>query len=201
MVGLLVGLGNIGPSYENTRHNIGFDVLDSLAHHLGLTFHHQDKFLCDMTHYKTQRSSFYLIKPTTFMNLSGESVFKLMRYYKSDCIFVVHDDLDLPLGTLRMKRGGSSGGHNGLKSIDLLCGSDYYRLRLGIGRSDRASVIHHVLGKFAPEEMEAKEQMLELASRAMLDYMQQEDFNILQNRHTYNPSKNSTEANSKHEKI
>ncbi len=184
MVGLLIGLGNPGTPYNNTRHNIGFDVMDVLATRLGVSFSKQDKFSCLLAHYKTAKSSFYLIKPTTFMNLSGQSAIKLMQFYKSDVMFVVHDDLDLPLGALRFKKGGSSGGHNGLKSIDVHCGNEYYRLRLGIGRSDKLSVVDYVLGKFDIQEMEIKQKVVTLASDALLEWIDKEDFVYVQNRYT-----------------
>ena len=195
MVGLLIGLGNPGTPYDNTRHNIGFDVMDALAARLEIDFSKQDKFSCLLAQYKTKKSSFYLIKPTTFMNLSGQSVVKLMQFYKSDFIFVVHDDLDLPLGALRFKKGGSSGGHNGLKSIDSHCGNEYYRLRLGIGRSDRLSVVDYVLGKFEAQEMEIKKNMLMLASDALIEWMDKEDFVYIQNRYTHNPNLQKTKEN------
>ena len=195
MVGLLIGLGNPGTPYDNTRHNIGFDVMDALAARLGIDFSKQDKFSCLLAQYKTKKSSFYLIKPTTFMNLSGQSAIKLMQFYKSDSIFVVHDDLDLPIGALRFKKGGSSGGHNGLKSIDSHCGNEYYRLRLGIGRSDKLSVVDYVLGKFEAQEMEIKKNMLMLASDALIEWMDKEDFVYIQNRYTHNPNLQKTKEN------
>ncbi len=156
---LVVGLGNPGREYENTRHNIGFMVLDVLArrHQLGFG----SKFKGDLAQGTIAGQSALLLKPTTFMNLSGQSVQPTMTFFKVplDTILVVHDDLDLELGQIKIKRGGSPGGHNGLKSIDGCIGPNYLRLRAGIGhprskapegtpKQVGGGVINHVLGAF-----------------------------------------------------
>ncbi len=155
---LLVGLGNPGPEYERTRHNIGFQVVDTLLEE-GLPN-------CSFSAFKKnfkgvssegmfQRQKIFLLKPLTYMNLSGDSVGAMMRFYKIplDHILVIHDDLDLPLGTVRFKNDGGNGGHNGLKSITDHIGNAYWRLRIGIGHPGaREKVTPYVLSPFTKEE-------------------------------------------------
>ena len=111
---LIVGLGNPGTDYETTRHNIGFMVVDELNHRLDSVNVTKTAFLGNC--YKSKNH--FLLQPLTFMNLSGESVLKVKNFYKQENVVVIHDDLDLPFGSLRFKHGGGNGGHNGLKSID-----------------------------------------------------------------------------------
>ena len=160
---LVVGLGNPGREYENTRHNVGFMVVDVLArrHRLGFG----SKFKGELAQGTIAGAPSLLLKPETFMNLSGQSVQPAMTFFKVpiDTILVVHDDLDLELGQIKIKRGGSPGGHNGLKSIDGCIGPGYLRLRAGIGHprarasegAPRAAagvvgggVVNYVLGAF-----------------------------------------------------
>ena len=152
---LVAGLGNPGRQYRGTRHNIGFDVLDVLAERHGLMF---DAARADALEARwRQAEGVVLIKPLTFMNLSGEAVAALCRYYRIEVAdtLIVCDDVNLPLGRLRARGGGTDGGHNGLKSIALHFGTlDYARLRIGVGRGDeRRELAAHVLAGFAPEEM------------------------------------------------
>jgi PTH1 family peptidyl-tRNA hydrolase len=147
---LIVGLGNPGKKYELNRHNVGFMVVDYLVDKLNATNAGNFKGLL----FKSK--NFLFLKPSTFMNLSGESVVLVKNFYKIDNenIIVIHDDLDLKLGAIKFKRGGSSGGHNGLKSIDKYIGNDYYRIRIGIGRPERKEeVINYVLSNFNNEEL------------------------------------------------
>ena len=147
---LIVGLGNPGQEYERTRHNIGFLVVDRLVEETGA------RSLSSSFHgelYKT--ADILFLKPTTFMNRSGVSVQAVKNFYKIELenIIVIHDDLDLPFGAVRFKRGGGSGGHNGLKSIDAAVGSDYMRVRMGIGKpAYKSQVVHYVLHDFSSEE-------------------------------------------------
>jgi PTH1 family peptidyl-tRNA hydrolase len=151
---LIAGLGNIGSDYENTRHNIGFDVVDMLAHK------HDVKFKVERLAYKTvfkyKGRSFHLIKPTTYMNLSGKSVRYWMQQTKVplENVLVVMDDLSLPFGKLRLRSKGSDAGHNGLKNINLcLNTTKYARLRFGIGNDfGRGRQINYVLGKWTKDE-------------------------------------------------
>jgi len=146
---LIAGLGNPGDKYENHRHNIGFMVIDHLVMALNAAPHFKTSFFGQLFKHK----DIMLLKPVTYMNDSGKSVAAVSRFYKPDKIIVIHDDLDLQFGALKFKKGGSHGGHNGLKSIDAHIGSDYFRVRMGIGKPERKSqVISHVLNDFNAQE-------------------------------------------------
>jgi len=149
-VKLLVGLGNPGGKYEETRHNIGFRFLDLLAKSEGLRFDAAPRFHAETATWNRNDGRVLLVKPQTFMNNSGESVAAMARYYQvpSDQIIVVYDDLDLPVGKLRLKHGGGHGGHNGLRSINQhLPDSNYARAKIGIGRPAHGDIIPWVLGR------------------------------------------------------
>ncbi len=166
---LIVGLGNIGSEYENTRHNIGFKIVDALAKASTIFF--EDNKLGSTTTLKFKGRSFILVKPSTYMNLSGKTV----NYYlqkekiKPENLLVVTDDIALPFGTIRLKGKGSDGGHNGLKDIIKVLGNaNFARLRFGVG-SDfvQGKQINHVLGEFAPEEQEQLPERLEKATQVI----------------------------------
>ncbi len=158
---LLVGLGNPGTEYEKNRHNIGFMVIDKLIDDLKAVNITKSSFKGAL--YKTPH--FLLLKPFTYMNLSGESVQAVKNYFKIDDVVVFHDELDIPFGSIRIKNGGSSGGHNGLKSLDTHIGNDYDRVRLGIGRPPRKEdVTKHVLGNFSKEQLPCLEKIIMIAS-------------------------------------
>ncbi|MGE3622307.1 MAG: aminoacyl-tRNA hydrolase [Bdellovibrionales bacterium] len=144
---LIVGLGNPGSEYENTRHNIGFMAVDAIAERYGLP-PWKKKFKSLIT-----GGDFLLQKPLTYMNLSGEAVGEAMRFHKlaPENVIVFHDDLDLLPGQVRIKQGGGAGGHNGLKSLDAHIGPDYWRIRIGIGHPGVKgdAVTNYVLGPFA----------------------------------------------------
>ena len=152
---LIVGLGNIGREYEGTRHNIGFMVADELAKRWGVsTWKNERNAMC--AEYRMPEKVF-LIKPTTYMNLSGEAVGAFANFYNiaPEDIAVIQDDLDLPCGQLRVRRKGSAGGHNGIKSIQQHLGTgDFARFKIGIGHPARNAnaVIGHVLHRFGKEE-------------------------------------------------
>ena len=151
---LIVGLGNPGNEYEDNRHNLGFWFLDRLASDLKAPLVAQGKFLGRVA----RDGDRWLLQPTTFMNHSGQAVAALARFYKIEAqeILVVHDELDLPPGTIRLKQGGGNGGHNGLKDIQAhLATPDFWRLRLGIGHpGERNEVINYVLKAPRREEQE-----------------------------------------------
>ncbi len=171
---LLVGLGNPGPKYTQTRHNVGFMVVDKVIEKLHANPLASSSFKGAL--YKVQ--DHYLLKPLTYMNLSGESLFKVTNYFKipTEDVIVVHDDLDLPFGALRFKRGGGHGGHNGLKSIDAHIGKEYIRIRIGIGKPERKSeVASYVLAPFTREEQEHLSSVIEHASDAATQLLQGED--------------------------
>ncbi|WP_086296026.1 aminoacyl-tRNA hydrolase [Campylobacter devanensis] len=160
---LIAGLGNIGKEYENTRHNVGFMLIDLILKDGGYSDVSSAKFQGEL--YKN--GSLLLLKPSTYMNSSGKSLKAVNDFYKPSHIIVIHDDLDIAFGAMRFKNGGSSGGHNGIKSIDSLIGNNYDRVRIGIGRGDK-SVIDYVLGKFDNSEMTQLNKILSHAKEAVL---------------------------------
>jgi len=148
---LFVGLGNPGSQYENTRHNIGFKVIDKLVNDFNARDISKTSFQGKL--YRAANSLF--LKPTTFMNLSGTSVQPVKHFFKVELedIIVIHDDIDLPFGAVRFKRGGGHGGHNGLKSLDTHITKEYLRVRVGVGKPEHKSqVSDYVLHDFSQEE-------------------------------------------------
>ncbi|WP_288427981.1 aminoacyl-tRNA hydrolase [uncultured Agrobacterium sp.] len=151
---IIAGLGNPGSQYAGNRHNIGFMAVDALQR-LPSFAPWSRKFKAEISEGEIAGEKVLLMKPLTFMNLSGESVGEAMRFYKlkPGDIIAIHDELDLPAGRARIKIGGGHGGHNGLKSLDAHCGKEYRRLRLGIGHpGDKERVHGHVLGDFAKSD-------------------------------------------------
>lgn len=162
---LIVGLGNPGPEYQKTRHNAGFWLVDELAWDYKQSFHAEGKFFGEVARASLAGGGdLWLLKPATFMNLSGQAVVALARFYKilPNEILVVHDELDLPPGSARFKQGGGHGGHNGLKDIIAKLGTpDFWRLRLGIGHpGDRNEVVNYVLKKPRSEEQSEIDQAM-----------------------------------------
>lgn len=153
---LIVGLGNPGPRYAGTRHNVGFDVVDELARRRALVFEASPADAV-MARERGPDARLMLAKPLTFMNLSGRAVGALTRYYRvapAD-VLIVADDVNLPLGRLRARRGGSDGGHNGLRSVIELLGTAVARLRIGVDRGDRRrDLAGHVLARFERSELD-----------------------------------------------
>ncbi len=162
---LIAGLGNIGDEYADTRHNIGFRVLDALAKASNLVF--EDKRYGFVTTLRVKNQTLILLKPSTYMNLSGNAVRYWMNAKKIplENLLVVVDDLSLPFGQLRMKPSGSEGGHNGLKHITSVLGTQQYaRLRFGIGNDfPRGGQIDYVLGPFPPEQLAQMDERLDMA--------------------------------------
>ena len=156
MIKLFVGLGNPGPDYEATRHNAGFWWIDALARELKVNLVPERSYYGLAGRTSVNGQSVWLLQPQTFMNLSGKSVASLARFFKiqPEEILVVHDELDLPLGQVKLKRGGSHAGHNGLRDIHAQLGSpDYWRLRIGIGHpGEKSEVANWVLKKPAPDQ-------------------------------------------------
>jgi len=169
---LIVGLGNIGAEYVNTRHNIGFKILDFLARKEGLDF--QTVKLGSLAEYKFKGRSLLLLKPNTYMNLSGKAVQYWMEKEKIplENIFVITDDLNLSFGTIRIKPKGSDGGHNGLKNINLVLNTNQYtRFRFGISDEfKKGKQIDYVLGEWNTAENEALPERLELASEIIKSF-------------------------------
>ena len=154
---LIIGLGNPGPKYSLTRHNIGFMSLDYFAQSLAPAVRWQNEHKAETCKFKIEEEPVLLAKPQTFMNLSGESVLALMNFYKInlDHVIVAHDDIDQPFGGMKLQKNRGHGGHNGIRSISELLGTaDYIRLKLGVGRPLHAGmeVADYVLGKFSNEE-------------------------------------------------
>jgi PTH1 family peptidyl-tRNA hydrolase len=161
---LIVGLGNPGSDYEKTRHNIGFMVIDELRARHNASKISSASFQGEL--YKFQNH--FLLKPLTFMNLSGDSVVKVKNFYKLEDVVVIHDDLDLPFGALRFKKGGGHGGHNGLKSIDAKIGREYIRVRLGIGKPEhKGEVASYVLSEFCDENKKCLDGFIKSAADAV----------------------------------
>jgi peptidyl-tRNA hydrolase, PTH1 family len=166
---LIVGLGNPGAKFDRTRHNIGFDLVDQLAKRWQISVADQKKFQGLVGEGWVNRQKIVLLKPQTFMNLSGQSVRAVLDWYKLEPteVLVLYDDLDLPLGKLRMRLSGSAGGHNGMKSIISHLGTNAFpRLRMGIGKSNDET-ISHVLGKFSAAESAIMGEILQLAADAV----------------------------------
>ena len=169
---LIVGLGNIGPEYAETRHNIGFKVLDALAGASNLVF--ADKRYGFITELKVKNQTLFLLKPSTYMNLSGNAVRYWMHEKKIELerLLVVVDDLSLPFGALRMKPGGSEAGHNGLRHITQVLGTQQYaRLRFGIGNDfPRGGQIDYVLGEFSDADRAIMPERLEVAGEMVKSF-------------------------------
>jgi len=161
---LIVGLGNPGQAYEYHRHNIGFLVIDELirrCHAIEIT-----KASFEGTLYTCR--AHYFLKPTTYMNLSGRSAAAVKNFYKIDEVIVIHDDLDLPFGALRFKKGGGHGGHNGLKSMDAAISRDYIRVRMGIGKPEhKSAVASYVLSDFSTVEQPYVKEWISKAADAV----------------------------------
>lgn len=166
---LIAGLGNIGSEYAGTRHNIGFRIVDTLAREAGAGF--DDKRYGFVATMPLRGNRLYLLKPSTYMNLSGNAVRYWMQQKKitTDNLLVAVDDLSLPFGNIRLKPSGSDGGHNGLKHIASVLGTqNFARLRFGIGNDfPRGGQIDWVLGKFPPEELAAMDERLAAACEAV----------------------------------
>ncbi|NIP96276.1 MAG: aminoacyl-tRNA hydrolase, partial [Akkermansiaceae bacterium] len=157
---LVVGLGNPGKEYAGTRHNVGFEVLDRLAVSDGLEFKRERKWHCELTRTK---AGIFLLKPLTYMNLSGRAVAAAAHFYKiaPTGILVVFDDVALPLGQVRFRLSGGDGGHNGIRSLISELGTrEFPRLKIGIGGVPGKKMVGHVLGRFRTEERETAENAL-----------------------------------------
>ena len=176
---LIIGLGNPGKEYENTRHNAGFMAVDAFARKHDLTFSLEPKMKGILAQVNLGGNKAIILKPMTYMNLSGESVIKVMQFYKIEVedILVVSDDLDSRLGRLRLRAKGSAGGHNGHKNIALhIHSEEYKRIKIGIDRSDVIPVIDWVLKKFTSEELKIMEDAAEIAANAIEDFILGEEF-------------------------
>ena len=167
---LLVGLGNPGPNNINNRHNIGFKIIDAINQQFNLS-KQKPKFKGLLTTGNINNKKVYAIKPLTFMNNSGTCIRELIEYFKinAEDVFVFHDDLDINLGKVKAKFGGSAAGHNGIASLDKFIGKEYSRIRIGIGRPNgKIPVSDHVLNDFNDEEKE----QIEIITKNILNSIQ-----------------------------
>ena len=173
MIKLFVGLGNPGPDYEATRHNAGFWWVDELARQWRMSMQPERGYFGLVARGMVNGNTVWLLEPQTFMNKSGQSVAALARFFKiqPEEVLVVHDELDLPPGEAKLKRGGGHAGHNGLRDIHGQLGSpDYWRLRIGVGHpGDRAEVVNWVLKKPSPEHRTAIEEAIARSLKAADD--------------------------------
>ena len=167
---LIVGLGNPGKQYEQTTHNIGFDVIDYMANKYNIDVN-REKFKGICGEGFIENKKVILLKPLTYMNLSGESIRELANFYKleDDEIIVVYDDISLDIGRLRIREKGSAGGHNGIKSIIQNLGGDKFpRVKVGVGQP-KDNLVNHVLGKFSKEDREHIEKVIPVVSDAIVE--------------------------------
>ena len=170
---LIVGLGNPGNEYTNTRHNMGFIVIDKILNELKINLN-KNKHKGVYVQTKVKGQDVIILKPMTYMNLSGDSIKDVMSYYKInlDDILVIYDDMDTDVGSLRLRLSGSAGGHNGLKSIIANLGTDKFkRIRVGIGKDPQIDIINYVLGKPKKEDFEKIEEATNRAMKAAIDFI------------------------------
>ncbi len=168
---VIVGLGNPGAEYANTPHSVGFETVDAMASAAGVAWEEKRTYKCLWARVSIAGVTCLLVKPQTYMNLSGESVAPIVKYQNLTAadLIVVQDDIDLALGRLRVRRGGSCGGHNGVRSIiERLGTSDFTRLKIGVGK-DRANVVAHVLGKFDPAARQVMDRAVAGAVQAVVE--------------------------------
>ena len=179
---LIVGLGNIGEKYQLTRHNVGFMVIDEMTKNLATSNINNSNFQSTLL-----KSGYNLFsKPTTFMNNSGLAVHAIKEYYKINLenIIVIHDDLDLPFGTVKFKIGGGHGGHNGLRSLDAHITKEYIRIRVGIGKpKDKADVANYVLSNFSKEELNKLADIINHIIEA-IEALKTEDIDLVKSKYT-----------------
>jgi len=173
-VKLIVGLGNPGHEYENTRHNVGFKTIDKYASILGVSIT-KSKFNGLYVETMTQNEKIILLKPQSYINLSGEVIRKFVDFYKIsvDDILIIHDDLDLAIGTFKLKKKGSSGGHNGLKNIELHLGTQMYkRIKIGISNNKSIDTKDYVLGRMSREDENKLDAVIDTVMAILDDYFQ-----------------------------
>lgn len=167
---LVVGLGNPGPTYARTRHNAGFAFIDELARRSGASLRAESRHHGELARVRIAEQDVWLLKPMTYMNLSGTSVQSVTAFYRIplEAVLVAHDELDFPPGVVRLKHGGGAGGHNGLRDIMGRLGDGFWRLRIGIGHpGDRDAVLNYVLGR----PMAAESGLIEEALRSAADVL------------------------------
>ena len=165
---IIVGLGNPGAQYANTPHSVGFEAVDAIAAAIGASWEEKRQFKCLLAKGTFAGQAVMLVKPQTFMNLSGESVAPVVKYHNATSadLLVIQDDIDLPVGRMRIRKNGSCGGHNGVRNIIERLGTpEFARLKLGVGK-DKSDVIAHVLGKFDPTSRQTMDLVVAEAVKA-----------------------------------
>lgn len=182
---LIVGLGNPGKEYDKTRHNIGFEIIDDYANEKKITIN-ENKFNGLFSKFSNNGKTFIIAKPQTYMNLSGKFISEIVKFYKIDVenILVIYDDKDMELGKIRLRPKGSSGGHNGIKSIIESLGTENFkRLKIGIGSpKNKSEMINFVIGKFRKEEWDSLIDSISI-SKKIIDDFSKIDFNSLMNKY------------------
>lgn len=195
---VIAGLGNPGREYAQTKHNVGFLMVDALAAHLGVT-EWREKYDAFIARARIGSEVILLVKPQTYMNESGRAIAPLMNFYKleADDLIVAHDDMDIPVGTIRIRKKGSSGGHNGIKSILAHLGDEHFaRVRIGIGRPLPGwTVVNHVLAPFPPEDAAKVSEAIHYLVPA-IECIVTEDVDKAMNR--YNPKKEKKRKSKEH---
>ena len=167
---IIAGLGNPGAEYASTPHSVGFEAVDSIAAEFGGAWEEKRQYRCLWAQVRIGAEPCILVKPQTYMNLSGDSVATVVKYRNAvpADLIVVHDDIDLALGRLRIRRGGSCGGHNGVRNvIERLGTQDFVRVKIGVGK-DRSNVVAHVLGKFDPASRQIADAAVAAAAKAVV---------------------------------
>lgn len=165
---VIAGLGNPGAEYASTPHSVGYEVVDALAAEAGASWDFKKSFNADLARITVAGAPVLLVKSRTYMNLSGGPVAEVVKYHNATAaeLIVVQDDIDLPVGRLRIRKGGSAGGHNGIRNVAERLGTQAFaRLKLGVGK-DRNDVVGHVLGKFAPEQRKLMDRVVAEAVKA-----------------------------------
>lgn len=197
---LIVGLGNPGKEYEKNRHNIGFILLDEYIKKFNNIIW-KNKFNSLYTKININGEEVFFQKPLTYMNLSGNAIIEITNFFKIENkdILVIHDDLDIKIGEIKIKANGSSGGQNGIKSIISVLGENFNRLRIGIDRPKNENIINHVLGNFSKEEFEEIEKIKENAFNIISDFISGKEINNLSSK--YNIKKNNKKNNKKNKNL
>lgn len=188
---LIVGLGNPGEEYKGTRHNVGFDAIDIISRKYNIEVN-RAKFKGMYGEGFINGKKVMLLKPTTYMNLSGESIAEIANFYKipHEDIVVIYDDISLDIGKLRIRAKGSAGGHNGIKSIISCLGEDAFpRVKVGVG-APRGNLVSHVLGKFSPEEREILNKALEASSEAAVTILMESTNDAMNKFNGFNAAEN-----------
>ncbi|WP_267182924.1 aminoacyl-tRNA hydrolase [Marinicella gelatinilytica] len=187
MIQVIFGLGNPGQQYQATRHNAGFWYLDALASHVGCTFKQENKFKAEVAHTDFYGEKLWLVKPQTYMNRSGQTVIPFCQFYRipTNRVVVAYDELDIPPGTAKFKRGGGHSGHNGLRDIIPGLGADFKRLRIGIGHpGDKSKVTPWVLGRPHQDDAIAIVRCIEQCVNVTEDIVALNDEKVMQILHT-----------------